>query len=128
MAKTPTPKTHSTTPKAKPVQRIAQAVPLVSPPDEAQRVRMLWVAVIGVMTIVVGGWLLLTRATLFQNPAGANPFRAIFEQVKGVFTNDQTANPSSAVTTDGNDAQLKELRQQVFPQFESSTNQSVNGE
>lgn len=92
--------------------------------------RMLWVSVVGVMLIVVVGWVFLLRADFSSTKDGsANPFQAIFERVKGVFLEDRIPTGSNTTTQQKSDAQLRELRERVFPQFTSpDTEKPVNGE
>lgn len=105
--------------------------PLAQPePNETHRVRMLWLSVVGVMILVVAGWVFLLRTNHIGIQKDAqNPFQAIFERVKGAFLNDRVPFEPTTTTQQGSDAQLKDLRERVFPQFESTeTAPPVNGE
>jgi len=92
---------------------------------------MLWLSVAGVMFIVVVGWVFLLRSDHFGATSGtSNPFQAIFERVKGVFLDDRVPFESNPTTTQrASEAELRELRERVFPQFGTTdANQPVNGE
>lgn len=85
----------------------------------AARVRTMWMTVSAIMLLLIAGWAVLLRhGGLGDFAGGKNPFRSLYEQVKGAFTDKASSAPQQDAKTEQADtARLNELRSQVFPQF-----------
>jgi flagellar basal body-associated protein FliL len=90
-------------------------IPL-SPEEQQRRKKSMWAAIIVCMALLVVGWLAVFRWTRLGGNGNTGPFRAIFERVRGVFSDGRSATPTQ---TEADEQTLQELRRQVFPELES---------